>query len=68
MTAAQVASPCSNVCRINRRSRWCEGCWRTADEIMAWPTASDAQRRDILAALPARRAAGHGGNRGQRPQ
>lgn len=49
-----VASPCTNVCRIERRSGWCEGCRRTVDEIMRWPTASDAERRAILADLPTR--------------
>jgi hypothetical protein len=49
-----VASPCTNVCRIDRRSGWCEGCKRSIDEITGWPHASDAQRRAILAALPGR--------------
>jgi predicted Fe-S protein YdhL (DUF1289 family) len=51
---ARVASPCTNVCRIDRRSGWCEGCGRTMAEITGWPLASDDERRAILAALPAR--------------
>ncbi len=51
-----VPSPCTNVCRIERRSGWCEGCRRTVAEIMAWPTASEAEQRAILAELPTRRA------------
>jgi uncharacterized protein len=53
--ASQVASPCINVCRINRRKKLCEGCHRTLDEITAWPTANDTERRAILARLPERR-------------
>ncbi len=49
-----VVSPCTNVCRIDRRSGFCEGCRRTVDEITRWPLASDAERRAILAELPAR--------------
>lgn len=50
-----VASPCINVCRLNRRTGWCEGCGRSMDEISRWPTASDDERRAILARLKARR-------------
>jgi uncharacterized protein len=53
-TASTVASPCTNVCRIDRRSGWCEGCRRTVDEITRWPRAGDAERLAILDALPAR--------------
>jgi predicted Fe-S protein YdhL (DUF1289 family) len=53
--ASQVASPCTNVCRINRRTGWCEGCRRTVEEITRWPTAHDDERRAILARLKARR-------------
>ena len=49
-----VASPCINVCRIDRRSGLCEGCRRTVDEITRWPLASDPERRAILASLPQR--------------
>ena len=49
-----VVSPCTNVCRIDRRSGWCEGCRRTVDEITRWPLASDAERSSILDQLPAR--------------
>ena len=49
-----AASPCTNVCRIERRSGFCEGCRRTVDEITRWPLASEAERRAILAELPQR--------------
>lgn len=55
MTVANtVPSPCTNVCRIDRRSGWCEGCRRTVDEITRWPLASDAERLGILDELPNR--------------
>ncbi|KAB7647985.1 DUF1289 domain-containing protein [Polymorphobacter fuscus] len=49
-----VVSPCTNVCRIDRRSGWCEGCRRTVDEITRWPRADDAERQAILDQLPTR--------------
>lgn len=49
-----LRSPCTNVCRIERRSGLCEGCRRTADEITRWPLASEAEQAAILAALPGR--------------
>lgn len=49
-------SPCKSVCRIDERFGWCVGCRRTRGEIKAWSTASDAEKRDILARLPERAA------------
>jgi len=54
---AGVASPCSNVCRMDAASGFCEGCLRTIDEIAAWSTMSDAQKRDVLERLAPRRSA-----------
>lgn len=34
----------------------CTGCLRTLDEIARWSAMSDAERRAVIAALPARRA------------
>jgi predicted Fe-S protein YdhL (DUF1289 family) len=55
--AAAVASPCVNVCRMNDRSGWCEGCFRSLDEIAHWSLLDDDEKRAVLAQLPARRAA-----------
>jgi predicted Fe-S protein YdhL (DUF1289 family) len=53
--SADVASPCNNVCRMNPETELCEGCSRTLDEIAAWSAMSDAEKRAVLAQLPARR-------------
>ena len=50
-----VPSPCNNVCRMNPETGLCEGCLRTLDEIAAWSVMSDAEKRAVLARLPARR-------------
>lgn len=53
-----VPSPCISVCRMNATSGWCEGCWRTIDEIAAWASLDDEARRAVWRLLPEREAAG----------
>lgn len=48
----RVASPCVGVCVINDDTGRCAGCHRTLDEVAAWSSYSEAQRRP----------AGHGSN------
>ena len=52
-----VPSPCINVCRMNPQTQFCEGCFRTLDEIAAWSTLSDGEKSAVLAQLPSRRTA-----------
>lgn len=52
MTAIEL--PCILVCSIDARSGYCFGCGRTSAEIGAWLTMTPAQRRDVMALLPAR--------------
>jgi len=40
---------------MNPDTGLCEGCFRTLDEIAAWSAMSDAEKRSVLAQLPARR-------------
>jgi len=40
-----VPSPCINVCRMNPRTGWCEGCLRSIDEIAQWSVATDDMKR-----------------------
>lgn len=44
-------SPCTGICTLDPFAKLCRGCARTIDEIMAWPTASAAQKHAILGAL-----------------
>jgi uncharacterized protein len=52
-----VASPCVGLCRIDLASQWCEGCFRTLDEIAAWSRLDDDSKRQIIALLPLRQDA-----------
>ncbi len=47
-------SPCVRNCSLDEQ-RICRGCFRHLDEIMCWPDADDAARRDILERVAARR-------------
>jgi predicted Fe-S protein YdhL (DUF1289 family) len=50
-----IESPCNEVCRMDPKTGWCEGCWRTIDEIAAWSTLDDAHKRVVWVELARRR-------------
>ncbi len=50
----EIASPCVKLCVLHPESGFCVGCHRTMEEIAGWTRLSDAERADIMAALPAR--------------
>ena len=52
-----VPSPCISVCRIDPASGWCEGCYRTIDEIARWGALGDDEKLGVWAELSRRRAA-----------
>ncbi len=49
-----MESPCILVCSIDMKTGLCFGCGRTKDEIALWTSYTDAERRAIMATLPAR--------------
>jgi hypothetical protein len=51
-----VETPCVNVCLLDSESGLCAGCGRTLEEIANWSSMTDAERRAVMAALPARLA------------
>jgi predicted Fe-S protein YdhL (DUF1289 family) len=54
--AADLASPCVRNCCLDD-DNVCMGCGRSLEEIVSWGTASDADKRAILARSRARREA-----------
>jgi len=66
MAPIDLPSPCIAVCRLNAKTGFCDGCYRTAQEISVWPTADQGTRMAILEQLKARRLAGGGGPRRRR--
>jgi len=55
-SAPRPSSPCIRVCAVDGRAGLCVGCGRTLQEIAAWERLSEAQRLEIMAALPNRLA------------
>jgi predicted Fe-S protein YdhL (DUF1289 family) len=51
----EVASPCIDVCRMNPETGFCDGCFRTIDEIAAWASCNDDEKRTVLARAGSRR-------------
>ncbi|PDT13704.1 Fe-S oxidoreductase [Rhizobium sp. J15] len=49
-----MQTPCIHVCSMDPGSGFCTGCGRTLQEIGGWMGYSDAERRRIMALLPAR--------------
>lgn len=52
--AANVPSPCVNVCRMDTGSGLCEGCFRTIDDIRDWSRTDDAGKKAIWAVVTER--------------
>ncbi|ANB34742.1 DUF1289 domain-containing protein [Rhodovulum sulfidophilum] len=52
---APIETPCIRTCRVDPASRLCVGCLRSMEEIGHWGGMSPAERRRIMAELPARR-------------
>ena len=50
----RIASPCVDICTLDDADI-CVGCQRSIDEICAWGGAGDAERRQILIRVAARR-------------
>ena len=50
----EVSSPCVKLCVVHPEERICVGCFRSIDEISGWSRFSEAERRAIMAELPAR--------------
>ena len=51
-----IFSPCVKVCAVSGQTGRCIGCGRTLSEIASWARLDEAQRRAIMAELPARLA------------
>lgn len=60
-TAMPVPSPCTSVCQMDAATGWCEGCFRTIDEIAGWASFGSAERLAVWQALPRRRTLGRSG-------
>jgi len=42
-----VPSPCLSICKMDSATEFCEGCYRTLDEIAAWGRIDDEAKREV---------------------
>jgi len=49
-----VESPCIGICHISKEHQFCEGCFRSEEEISQWITFSDEQKKEILQSVTQR--------------
>ena len=42
-----VPSPCLSICKLDSATEFCEGCFRTLDEIAAWSRLDDESKRAV---------------------
>jgi uncharacterized protein len=49
-----VPSPCVSICRMDPRTQWCEGCFRTLEEIAGWAGMDDEGKREVWRMIQAR--------------
>ena len=43
-----IESSCIGVCLLNKEHHYCEGCFRSQDEIAQWITLSDIQKKEVI--------------------
>lgn len=52
--APGMPSPCISICKLDPDNGWCQGCFRTLDEIAAWSRAADADKLVVWQRIEAR--------------
>jgi len=50
----EVQSPCIGVCSIDETSGYCQGCYRTVEEIKGWWDMSSPEQAKLVADLEER--------------
>lgn len=51
-----MITPCVQICRINPKTRLCEGCGRTLSEIQNWLKMPATDREFVMSQLEERRS------------
>lgn len=51
---AEIQSPCIGVCAVDENSGFCQGCYRTLDEIKAWWDMDKETQKNLLTTLEER--------------
>ncbi|MSQ80558.1 MAG: DUF1289 domain-containing protein [Candidatus Methylopumilus sp.] len=43
-----IESPCIGVCLINGHHHFCNGCFRSEEEIAKWITLNDEEKKEVI--------------------
>ena len=54
MGMEDIVSPCIGVCAINDSNGYCQGWYRTVEEIREWWNMTDEEREKVMGALDQR--------------
>jgi predicted Fe-S protein YdhL (DUF1289 family) len=54
MGIEDIVSPCIGVCAINDSNGFCQGCYRTVEEIREWWNMTDQEREKVMGTLDQR--------------
>jgi len=54
MGIEDIVSPCIGVCAINDSNGFCQGCYRTVEEIREWWNMTDEDREKVMGTLDQR--------------
>lgn len=60
MSAQEVQSPCIGVCSMDESNGFCQGCFRTLEEIQQWWDLDNASKAEVVKQAAAREAAQFG--------
>ena len=54
MSIEDIVSPSIGVCSINDSNGFCQGCYRTVEEIREWWNMTDQEREKVMGVLDQR--------------
>ncbi|HEY0893387.1 MAG TPA: DUF1289 domain-containing protein [Cellvibrio sp.] len=57
MSEQEIASPCVGVCSMDEATGFCQGCFRTLEEIRQWWDMDNATKTEVIKTAAAREAA-----------
>ena len=46
-----LPSPCISICKLNKSTGFCDGCFRTINGISQWPSMTDVERMSLIETL-----------------
>lgn len=57
MSEKEIESPCIGVCTIDETTGFCQGCFRTLEEIQGWWDMDNASKQNVVEQAKAREEA-----------